>query len=428
MEKFYANGNILFDKPIKVMDGWELINDMGYIYMTFAGKFFDINMASGFNSPLMISKTKKVKQEVWLDEDKIKEEDKKKYSKRWDSKKGISRYYKIIEKDVVEQVEADEPRGLISWHYDKPSISFIYEAAKIAGQIYNELSAEVEVLVVYDSSIDDYKMIIPTQTVSGASCEFTYDELKLGVQELIVDIHSHHTMGCSYSGTDDNDDNDKIMSYHPHLSVVIKNIREFDFSNLEKNVDIRLTFRGYTQALKLSDVFEMTMYKLPQVKKAVTKIESYKYNFKNYGYPLGAKGKAHVPIYDDYGYDDYNDPWMSQIPTPKGVDALAKLAKKNINAVQSSLFTNPKNKSLTITIDDIKKLTSADIAEIIMDLNDKDKTRLRVTFNNNIPNFLVAYFTENPDIFYSYFEEEEEMDRLDKSLIDTTIKNRSKGK
>lgn len=52
---------------------------------------------------------------------------------------------------------------------------------------------------------DQYHIRIPTQKVSAASVKYEWDHLEEG-DEIIVDIHSHNSMGAFFSGTDNNDD------------------------------------------------------------------------------------------------------------------------------------------------------------------------------------------------------------------------------
>jgi len=54
-----------------------------------------------------------------------------------------------------------------------------------------------------------YHIGIPTQSVSKASVRYDFDDVKQG-DVIVVDIHSHNTMGAFFSGTDNNDDRRSI--------------------------------------------------------------------------------------------------------------------------------------------------------------------------------------------------------------------------
>ena len=50
-----------------------------------------------------------------------------------------------------------------------------------------------------------YHIGIPTQKVTGASVNYDFDDVKEG-DMIVLDIHSHNSMGAFFSGTDDRDD------------------------------------------------------------------------------------------------------------------------------------------------------------------------------------------------------------------------------
>ncbi|MNK27621.1 hypothetical protein D3C87_459830 [compost metagenome] len=54
-----------------------------------------------------------------------------------------------------------------------------------------------------------YHIIIPNQTVSKASASYDWSSLPAGTT-IVVDIHSHNTMGAFFSGTDNRDDSNAI--------------------------------------------------------------------------------------------------------------------------------------------------------------------------------------------------------------------------
>jgi PRTRC genetic system protein A len=55
-----------------------------------------------------------------------------------------------------------------------------------------------------------YRIAIPNQTVSKASVRYEHDHIEKN-DLIVLDIHSHNTMGAFFSGTDDNDDKKGIF-------------------------------------------------------------------------------------------------------------------------------------------------------------------------------------------------------------------------
>lgn len=64
---------------------------------------------------------------------------------------------------------------------------------------------EAMIHVVWNKNTQEYRLAVPTQRVSKGSVSYDRDHLLEG-DEIILDIHSHNTMGAFFSGTDNNDD------------------------------------------------------------------------------------------------------------------------------------------------------------------------------------------------------------------------------
>jgi len=63
---------------------------------------------------------------------------------------------------------------------------------------------EAMIWILYNKQ-DGYHLFVPEQVVSKASAKYEWSGIPSGSQ-VIVDIHSHNTMGAFFSGTDDGDD------------------------------------------------------------------------------------------------------------------------------------------------------------------------------------------------------------------------------
>lgn len=64
---------------------------------------------------------------------------------------------------------------------------------------------EAMALILYNVDTKQYRVSIPTQTVSKASVSYDIDD-KADNEIVVVDIHSHNSMGAFFSGVDDRDD------------------------------------------------------------------------------------------------------------------------------------------------------------------------------------------------------------------------------
>lgn len=142
------------------------------------------------------------------------------------------------------------------WNIPKPNILVLYKFLNAAVEVYKKNKTELAVFVLYDTINKDYVLHYPVQTVSGGGCKFDYADT-LPNTIMVLDMHSHHTMGAFYSGTDDEDDK-KISQLVPHLSIVVGKINSFNFTDLKENVKIRMSFNGEFENLTIEDIFDET--------------------------------------------------------------------------------------------------------------------------------------------------------------------------
>lgn len=98
------------------------------------------------------------------------------------------------------------------------------------------------------SSEKGYFISVPKQTVSKASVSFDYDDTSLPPGSVIVvDLHSHNTMGAFYSGTDNNNDKSGIY-YSGVIGKLTDTSYEFVF---------RFNLYEDKKEVKLNEVFEV---------------------------------------------------------------------------------------------------------------------------------------------------------------------------
>ena len=140
------------------------------------------------------------------------------------------------------------------WNIPRPNILVLYKFLNAAVEVYKKNKTELAVFVLYDTVNKEYVLHYPVQTVSSGGCKFEYSDT-LPNTIMVLDMHSHHTMGAFYSGTDDDDDK-KISQLVPHLSIVVGKINSFNFTDLKDNVKIRMSFNGEFENLTIEDIFD----------------------------------------------------------------------------------------------------------------------------------------------------------------------------
>jgi hypothetical protein len=97
------------------------------------------------------------------------------------------------------------PAGKIPYSYFEQIVKFFRDVIEL-----KKAQFEAHAWILWTAE-RGYFISIPKQTVSAAQVAFSYDDLPEGAV-IVVDIHSHNSMGAFYSGTDDN--NDKTGVYY----------------------------------------------------------------------------------------------------------------------------------------------------------------------------------------------------------------------
>jgi len=142
---------------------------------------------------------------------------------------------------------------MLEWKIPKISMSVLYEFMIMAAYIYRTMKAECAAVFAYNLQSNKYNVVYPEQEVSGASVKYDNDIQLDQNLTMVADIHSHHDMKISFSGTDDKSDN--MLGQLPHISMVFKNVSSVNMLKLDQNVDCRLTIQGNSYPLQFSDCF-----------------------------------------------------------------------------------------------------------------------------------------------------------------------------
>ena len=176
-----------------------------------------------------------------------------------------------------------------------------------------------------------YHVSVPKQTVSKAAVSFSYDTTTLPLGSIIVlDMHSHNTMGSFFSGTDNN--NDKNCIYY---SGVI--------GNLDKTPTMvfRFNFREINYAVEMSEIFEMPTAETVEIDSAwldqITIPET-----TDWTRPMNYQNQAIRPFYDTENsrlypatyaeYMGYIDPDVDEITGPLDFGDAAKKEATSLSA------------------------------------------------------------------------------------------------
>lgn len=165
--------------------------------------------------------------------------------------------------------------------------------------------------VIWNRNTKEYRVGIPTQKVGKASVSYEHDDYSAADGDMvIVDIHSHNTMGAFFSGTDNRDD----TSLYGYSGVV---------GNLDKPSP-SVIFRLNAGELKVDkippeDIFDFSSPK-PEVPAAwldKVSVETFTYSGGLYsGGMYGARSKANRAF--GFGRDDDEDWGIRHFGSPKG--------------------------------------------------------------------------------------------------------------
>lgn len=131
-------------------------------------------------------------------------------------------------------------------------------AGKIPVQLFDQVVAffkqvmevkkselEAMIWVCWDAE-NGYHLVVPDQRVSKASASYDWSSLPAG-KTIVVDIHSHNTMGAFFSGTDNRDDQNNIG-----FSGVVGRIKDVNPQTVW-----RFNYRDKKIDCSLDDIFEM---------------------------------------------------------------------------------------------------------------------------------------------------------------------------
>jgi hypothetical protein len=146
-----------------------------------------------------------------------------------------------MQTSYISTANSEKRTGKIIWKVNKPqvmlSLMFLYQAS----QVYRKHKSEVEGFIIYDNVTNKCELFYPGQKIASANVsDWDYSDIPDG-KRLLIDMHSHHTMKIDFSSTDDKSDR-TLSLLSPHLSIVIKDIQNFDWLNFNNNIICRASY------------------------------------------------------------------------------------------------------------------------------------------------------------------------------------------
>jgi PRTRC genetic system protein A len=153
-------------------------------------------------------------------------------------------------------------------------------------EVNKKHSTEAHVQFIYDTEKKEYFIFVPEQNVSSATVKYENDEtdkiLKDPNKVLVLDIHSHNTMGAFFSGTDDKDEKrDQCYGVIGHVDRDLPEMK-FRFACGGQHVDIAME-QIFDTAAPSYEFPEEWLKKLKETKSWESSGNSYP-SYPGYGY------------------------------------------------------------------------------------------------------------------------------------------------
>ncbi len=119
----------------------------------------------------------------------------------------------------------------------KPNLEVFIKIIEIFKYVYDKVKSEICVNVYYDKKTKQFITNIEQQLVNSVHVGYDYDEKFEMSKDYVryLQIHSHHTMGASFSGTDDADEKLTSLCYY---GVVGKLNEDSSFYNVDSKFRI----------------------------------------------------------------------------------------------------------------------------------------------------------------------------------------------
>lgn len=203
--------------------------------------------------------------------------------------------------------------SLIYSFVPKPPLSLFTEILEMFKYVNQKMDAELCVNVYYHKENKTFHLNIVEQVVSMASADYKYDEKFEMSNEYIryLQIHSHNTMGASFSPKDDRDENFTAPCY---FGVVGK------ISNTSQFYSVESKFRIWDGTkfveIDFGDIFNIGFNRIKLQEETLERLDvvieaSKKAAKEKYRYPFSAAGQ--FPLVELVDDDDPDEEWLKHI-------------------------------------------------------------------------------------------------------------------
>ena len=147
----------------------------------------------------------------------------------------------------------------------KPDINVLQNILEMFKYVCGKTKEELLTIVYYDTEEDTFITdLVKTQIVSGGSVDYAYNQ-KYEMDERYIkylEIHSHHAMGASFSGTDNRDESNRTLYFcgvlgkiNPNTSNIFNIDHKFRIWSGSRFIEIPIheVFNTYTDPVILTD-------------------------------------------------------------------------------------------------------------------------------------------------------------------------------
>lgn len=203
----------------------------------------------------------------------------------------------ILKPDHVAGAEKIEESFRLNLPKKIPYQMFLQTLSFFRGVCEKVNGAEAALQIFWDRTKEEYFVHVPEQTVGSASVNFDRDRDLEAEHLLVMDIHSHNTMGAFWSATDDGDE--KETRLFGVLGRITQSEPEYKF---------RACSGGTTMDLDLFDVFENPFADVDVPKEWYDKVEKEVFPIRTYaGGQVGAWNQwKKAPAYNGSPYGSYS--------------------------------------------------------------------------------------------------------------------------
>lgn len=164
----------------------------------------------------------------------------------WQVRKNeIGTFYIHMYDTIIPGLECNLEAG---WELNVPKIpvelwNMAISFFKDVNRVHN---SEAYLQFFYDEKDNEYILHCPKQVVSGASVKYENDEMFESDKILVLEVHSHNSMGAFFSGIDDSDEKSDRF-----FGVIGK------VNTCGPEYKLRLMMGGFPVEVDLEDIFEI---------------------------------------------------------------------------------------------------------------------------------------------------------------------------